>query len=261
MKDRLEIIADCASGLQCGAMQDLPVAYVELNRQGEITCANKKARLLYPQTMGEPVGRPIWESMPPTEQDSSCAAFFSLMQSGKGPAVVRRSLFDSTGEFRNYNVHRSIISDEVGKPVGMRVVAFDVTESTKELEATHRRSRWLESVLDSIAAGVILTDALGFIRYVNNAAEELTGWKAVELCGKVFESGLPLTSYNSIEEVPLDHRALIVRPWEGTVTLLDRQNRKVKLQLSASPIVNKLNCATTGVVSMIRKTEIEPLSG
>ena len=72
------------------------------------------------------------------EQDRSSAAFLSLMESGEDPPVMTHSIFDRSGSFRTYEFHRSLIRDVVGKPVGMRMICVDVTETAR---ARKRRER------------------------------------------------------------------------------------------------------------------------
>ena len=47
---------------------------------------------------------------------------------------------------------------------------MDVTEAHLAQEEARNAQLWLESILDSLAEAVIVTDALGFIRNVNPAA-------------------------------------------------------------------------------------------
>ena len=43
-------------------------------------------------------------------------------------------------------------------------------------EALRKQSEWLRITLTSIGDGVISTDALGRVTFMNGVAEELTGW-------------------------------------------------------------------------------------
>jgi len=58
-------------------------------------------------------------------------------------------------------MHRSLMRDSDGRPVGMRMVCLDVTEARKELEEAQRVRKWLESIMESVSDAVIVTDALG----------------------------------------------------------------------------------------------------
>ncbi|MGA2276186.1 MAG: hypothetical protein ABSG00_01180, partial [Terracidiphilus sp.] len=56
-------------------LDELPVAYVEMNVRGAITRANRMTRALHSSHAGELIGKLAWELMPTEEQDRSYAVF------------------------------------------------------------------------------------------------------------------------------------------------------------------------------------------
>lgn len=237
------------------ALEELPVAYIELNAEGVVTRANRAARALHPHEQGEFIGRTMWDLMTTDEKEISRAAFFKIMESGDTPPPIRRTAYTSGGEFRTFELHRSLICDAGGKPAGVRMVTFDVTEAQLANEEVLQARLWLESVMASIPDAVIVTDGLGFVRNLNPAAEELTGWKAKELIGKVIEKGLPQLSYTSPDGESLTHRIALEKRTKGIAIVLDRARRELMVEISTSPIMNKESGFTTGVVSVLRRVE------
>lgn len=123
-------------------IDELPVAYVEMDAHGAVIRANRITRALHSSHAGELIGRVAWELMPTEEQDLSCAAFAKAMETGIDPPPVRRSIYTSCNAFRVYDLHRNLIRDADGKPTGMRVVSVDVTEAvTAQLAAEKARQR------------------------------------------------------------------------------------------------------------------------
>jgi PAS domain S-box-containing protein len=236
-------------------LEGLPVAYIELNAEGLVMRANRVARASYPKDHGDITGKYLWDLMPATEKEISHAAFFKIMESGASALPVRRAVYTSTGEFRTIEVHRSQMRDAQGNPVGVRMVTFDVTEAQIAHEEALQARQWLENVLASIAEAVIVTDAMGFLRSVNPAAEELLGCKAGDLIGKAVEAGLPLLSYTSAGRRPLTHGIALEGRTKGIATVLDHAHREMRVEISTSPIVDKANGNTTGVVSVLRRVE------
>lgn len=234
-------------------LEELPVAYVELNVKGVVMHANRAARALHPHEQGKFIGETLWNLMPAAESEISRAAFFKIMESGANPPPIRRTAYTSAGEFRTFELHRSLMRDALGKPSGVRWVSFDVTEAQLAYDEVHQARQWLESVLASISEAVIVTDALGYVRNVNPAAEELTGWKAEELIGIVIEKGLPQLSSSSADQKSLTHRIALERRTKGIATVLDHANRELRVEISTSPIVNKESGFTEGVVSVLRQ--------
>ena len=61
------------------------------------------------------------------------------------------------------------------------------------VESELRRQRaWLETILSHMADGVMVTDDAGQIRFLNAAAEKLTGWTAAQAAGEQAGHVLPL---------------------------------------------------------------------
>lgn len=234
------------------AIDQLPVAYVEINADGVITRANRAARKMSSPDRSEIVGRYVWEFAPDSQADLDRSAFFAMMSSGQEPPVTRRTLYGD-GEFRTYELHRTLIRDASGRPAGVRGAAIDVTEAQIAHQEASKARMWLESVLDSMPDAILTTDALGFIRSVNPALEALCGWKAAELQGKVIEKAFPLLSYSSVGNEKLSFNMALQTRSKGIATVLDSERRELRVEISTSPVVDKENGYTIGVVSVIRR--------
>jgi PAS domain S-box-containing protein len=236
-------------------LDELPVAYVEIDANGTIARASRLARSLHSKDCGELIGMKVWELMPTDEREQSCAALMTAMQTGEDPPVARRSIYTSLGAFRVHELHRNMIRDALGEPVGMRVVTVDVTEAHKAREEAECACAWLESVIASMAEAVIVTDALGLIRTANTAEEELFGWKAGELIGKAIERALPVLRFISEGKAHLDFTMALEDRTKGLATILDRERREVTVEISTSPISDKASGFTAGVVSVMRRAD------
>jgi PAS domain S-box-containing protein len=137
----------------------------------------------------------------------------------------------------------------------------------QELNATmlvalqqHRRAQqlfsehsWLYTMLSSIVDGVIAIDAEVRIRYMNPAAERLTGWSWKEAEGKLVREVWAVTTLagESVLRCRLED-ALV----EGTAAteqrflLLNRHGHEVPIEDSATPIVE--SGRVTGAISVFR---------
>ena len=241
-----------------GLLDELPVAYFELDRHGVITRANQLACGMFQIGMEEVLGKTAWEFMAGDQVQSSRDAFVELMQSGGEPAPIRRTLYSADGRSHTYDVFRSLIRDAEGNSAGARHVAIEITEAQLAKEECDRARDWQKNVLDAIAEAVVVTDALGFVRYANSAAEQLTGWRADELVGEVIERRLPVLSYASSDQEPITHLTTLDRRCRGTAKILDRKRYQLSVEFATSPIVDKETGSTTGVVSVLRRLKEEP---
>jgi PAS domain S-box-containing protein len=236
------------------AIDDLPIAYVEVNAEGVITRSNRAARALHSIDAAEIDGRLAWEFAPEGQAEQDREAFLETMRSGVEPPVIRRSLY-SHGEFRTYELHRTLMRDGAGRVTGVRAATFDVTEAQMAHEEAHEARMWLESVLDSMSEAIVITDALGFIRSVNPATEVMFGWKASELRGKVVEKAFPLLAYVAEGNGQLSFNMALETRSRGVATLIDHERNAVMVELSTSPILDKDTGYTLGVVSVMQRVK------
>ncbi|HEX7730329.1 MAG TPA: PAS domain-containing protein [Terracidiphilus sp.] len=232
-------------------LEELPVAYIEMDIEGRISYANRAARDVIGQEEGM-LGLYTWDRMPAKEREESRQAYAELLRSGNAPPVVRRSVYTLRG-YRTLDVHRSIIRDDKGQPMGMRSIALDVTDTVMAHEEAQQARSWLESVLESVPEAVIVTDALGFIRNTNQAAEHLFGWKIGELVGQPVEKKIPILHSTSATAERLSFQMALHGPARAVATVLDRDRHELQVEVSASPIVDKVQGFTTGVVGLWRR--------
>jgi PAS domain S-box-containing protein len=238
---------------QSDAIEELPVAYVEIDAHGAVTRANRITRALHSSHAGELIGKMAWELMPIEEQDMSAAAFASAVETGIDPGVSRRSIYSSEESFRVFDLHRNLIRDAAGKPTGMRVVSVDVTEAVTAQQEAEKARQWLEGVFESMPEAVIVTDTLGIIRSVNPAAEELFGWKAGELISQDFEEIFFPRSLDRQPEVGLI--TVLRENKRGLARMVDRELQALCVEINTAPIVDKENSITVGVVSVLRRAD------
>jgi PAS domain S-box-containing protein len=237
------------------AFDELPLPYLELDTLGVVTRANRATLALYPKDQGEIVGRPAWELMAIDEKESSSETYRLLMESGGDPPVVRRTIYVRSGEFRSFELHRNYIRDAGGKPAGMRLIGIDVTESLRALEEAQRMRNWLQSAMESVAEAVILTDSLGFIRSLNPALEELLGWQARDMIGKVVEKTMPVVSFTPIGTNRLCFTMGLQERTRGIATVLHRDGHALRVEISTAPIIDKESGYTNGVIAVIRRLD------
>ncbi len=236
-------------------IDEMSLAYLEVDADGLITRANRAALALHHPDHGDLLGKKGWDLMAFDEKVFSRAAFSAQMQSGMQPPVITRSIFDRSGSFHAYQLHRSLIRDAAGNPSGMSMVAVDVTEMTETLDEARRARQWLENAMAAVADAVVLTDILGVVRAVNPAAEKLFGFNSSELTGRVIEETVPMLDFQSDDGSPLNRRIVIERTCKGTATLVCRDHREVKVHITTSPVVDRGSSSVIGVVAFLRKSD------
>lgn len=251
----LHLSAADASNLCDDFIDHLPVPYIELNINGIIVRVNQAALVLYPgeQFKINILGRNAWELMASEETDISFAAYRSAMATGVHPRPVRRAIFDHSRQFRTYEFHRSLIYDHDGNTQGMRLLAFDVTEDTRNLAELRRTLGWLQSAMAALPEAVLFTDSVGFILYLNPATEKLFGWHARELSGQLIEDALPLDTAAPDFKAPPPYVTALESPLRMVLPILDANGQSVHIEFCSSPVSDTQTGHITGVISILHK--------
>ena len=235
-------------------IDELPLPYVEIDAQGFVTRANRAALTSHHPAQGELVGQLAFSLLTVGDREPSFQSFVAMMESGdEEPQIVVRYLYDRSGKYSAYQLHCRVMRDAAGKPTGMRILGVNVSEATQALEETRRRNLWLESVMDSLHEAVIVIDATGVITGVNPAAEELLGWKAAELVGKIFEEGIHVHSFQAGDKSHITFAMELTSRCNGLSTLVDRHGREVVVRVWSSPVLDKKTGSVAGIVLLLYK--------
>ena len=111
------------------------------------------------------------------------------------------------------------------------------------------------TTLRSIGEAVISTDTLGAVKFMNAAAENLTGWKLSEALGKdllkVFHTTEKAVKPHLTNPVDQILKNKITAVLKNHATLLSREGKEIPIDESASPIKDELG-NTVGVVLVFK---------
>jgi PAS domain S-box-containing protein len=129
--------------------------------------------------------------------------------------------------------HR-LVRDAAGEVVALEGVARDITDARRATAALFEEKEQLLTTLESIADGVIATDASGRITLMNPEAERLTGWSWTEAEGRPLGEVYRVEPEHELDvrpdlvftvvatgEVVKPSGAVMLRRSDGTERLLD----------------------------------------
>jgi PAS domain S-box-containing protein len=229
-------------------LENLPVSYTEVDAAGILTLVNHAACMQHHLPAREILGRSVFDFVPKEEAALDRDEFFRAIQSSEDPPIIRRTIYTPHGGYQSHELHRRMLRDDTGRAVGMSCITFNVSELEEAHLETRRTKLWLESALHAIPQSVIITDALGFVRYINPSAEVLTGWSSTQMLGQQIEKGMPILRAISSQGKPLNFRSTLDETWNGDVDILTRDRQTVSVWLSASPILDRQTGYTNGVI-------------
>jgi PAS domain S-box-containing protein len=132
----------------------------------------------------------------------------------------------------------------------------ELIHSLRESESRTAEARdWFHTTIASIADGVIATDPMGKISFMNRAAESLTGWTQEQAVGSPLEQIFLIHDEETGEttENPLSQalREGRVAGLESQVSLRNREGRPIPIRNSAAPI-RRTSGSIAGAVMVFR---------
>ncbi len=149
----------------------------------------------------------------------------------------------------------SPLYDSNGKIIGVASATIDLTDMKRtEMALQESEQRWATTLV-SVGDAVIATDLSGNIVFMNNKAEELTGWMLVETSLKPVKSVFRIINEQTRLEVesPIDRvlKEGIVCGLANHTLLVRKDGSEVPIDDSGAPIKDK-DGKITGVVLIFR---------
>ena len=163
-----------------------------LNRLGRISEFYSSAQKMFGYSEYELLGQPLsvlfpspynrrFEQLISSSQDDEPFSVFEMARSLK-----------SSGEIFHSDI--AINSIFAGKDMQFIITVKDITERYLAQEALYREKEQAQVTLSSIADGVITTDIIGQINFINPAALKLTGYEHNELINKRLDRVITIQS-------------------------------------------------------------------
>ncbi len=219
-------------------VRDIRDGILTFSRDGTLTSFNPGAEQIFGVSGAAVIGQPFCHLIHADSRTAcrhratSPLAFLSL---GEANELLGRR-HDNSPFYMEVSVTEN---SDLGQPHYTAVVR-DINDKRRVEEQLFNEKERALVTLESIADGVITTDAQGRIGYINHAGEKLTGWSRLEAEGRpfgsVYRSADSSNGQHLVEQV-LNGRVVIA---EGTAfTLTARDGAHYAVMHTAAPIRNR----------------------
>ena len=110
--------------------------------------------------------------------------FSKIFVTRKGITDLLWEIIDKEGKTRNIELSANLIVDSLGKKIGFRGIARDVTERHQTQQRLRESERRYRVLLDFMPYPVVVSAFDGRVSYLNPAFTDVFGWTLAELQGK-----------------------------------------------------------------------------
>jgi PAS domain S-box-containing protein len=175
---------------------------------GVITEWNEAATKLYGYTSEEVVGRRISEVTGGVfDRARARDVTKKVMSNGswEGEFEVRRR----DGSTFPAHVRNTLIKSADGSPIGIVGVSADMSDRRNRERRASGEREYLRAITESMGEGLFALDSEGRLTFLNQAGEQLLGWREHELQGQVMHD---LTHYRQPDGSPLPRESCGILP-------------------------------------------------
>ncbi len=156
----------------------LGIAHIGLD--GRMLRANRKLCEMHGYTREELVGRAASDLM--ADQGASARADVARLVDGQADSyTAERRFVRRNGEVYPVRVSVSLVRSEAGEPYFISFI-----EDMSERQAAQRRIREQAEMLDQASDAIVVHGIDRAVRYWNQGAERLFGWRAEQVVGRTF---------------------------------------------------------------------------
>jgi ammonium transporter, Amt family len=213
-------------------------AIIILNRLGRISGFYKSAQTMFGYSEFELLGKPL-SVLFPSPYNRRFNVIMDSLNPGKPLNFLEqvKSLKSSGEIFHSEVAVNTIFEDE---DMQFIVTIKDITERQLAQEALYREKEQAQVTLSSIADGVITTDIIGQINFLNPAALKLTGYKYEELISHRLDRVITIQSDRS--QLPVYeciNSGMQVDSVSGDI-LIARNGDQLVIHQVATPIHNQV---------------------
>jgi PAS domain S-box-containing protein len=222
-------------------------AIISKNLQGTITSWNPGAERLFGYTAAEAVGQPITLIFPP-DRIAEEPAILKRIASGERIEHYETVRRHKSGRLLDISLTVSPIRGNDGTIIGASKIARDITDAKRERER-------FRVTLSSIGDAVMCSDVDGRITFMNQVAEDITGYSEAEAIGRPIDSVFRIvneTTRATVESpvAKVMREGIIVGLANHTI-LISKDGTEHPIDDSAAPIRTDSN-ELAGVVLVFR---------
>ncbi len=182
--------------------------------------------------------------MLPQDERAAMRRTFETLVAGETETLVGTHAYDlPTGPAWIETRARAVRGPD-GAVTCVRGTSQDVSERVAAKHELTKARKYLQAVTDSIGEGLMTLDRDGRLTYINQRGEQLLGWSAVELVGRVLHDIVHFERPDG-SPLPIEHCSVLRARADGVTVRGDdevfvtRSGRRMPISYTAAPLVTE----------------------
>lgn len=240
--------------------ESAPDALIVTDSAGHIVNCSLNSEAVYGYSKKEMAGKSITKFMVKESAQRFLRDFAKIknLESIEGLQIVRKD-----GEILDIWRKAFPLKDERGEIAGLLMYDRDVTEFNDLMDTLSKEKEKIQTILESIGDGVLVTGPKGKIFMLNEVAEKLMGYTQAEVMGKKYDKFFKLIyekekkPVKGFFEKTISTGKIQVRP--ADMVLVSKSGLKIPISISASSIKGSVNKIIGSVMVFRDVTELRKI--
>ncbi|MCX5850821.1 MAG: PAS domain S-box protein [Deltaproteobacteria bacterium] len=165
-------------------LENIQEGYFETDLRGKLTFFNYALPELSGYTAEELMQMELREYMTPESTQRLMEKFGHVYETGEPSGIIDYEVIAKDGHIVHAELSASLMCNGVGKPVGFRAVARDVTDRKRAEKEIEQRRRFLEALFEGAPNAVVTLDEKNRVAEWNPGAQRLFGYTRDEALGQ-----------------------------------------------------------------------------
>jgi two-component system NtrC family sensor kinase len=164
-------------------VESLPLHILRKDHEGRFTFGNQRFCAELKVSLADLVGKTDFDFFPEALARKYREDDHRVLEAGKPLEVIEEHLLPD-GETIYVQVIKTPILGQAGEPLGIQCIFWDVTRRRRAEEAVARSERRYRQLTEATLDAIVVADQEGRIEMFNPAAEQMFGYRAVEVVGQ-----------------------------------------------------------------------------
>ncbi len=187
--------------------ENAPIPYHTLSPNGEITSVNEKWCKTLKYTKEEVIGKSIFDFVIKSEKKSATDSFEKKILKKKPYAGGHeRTYVTKDGEERIFIIHDYFSFDKDKNVMSVHTTMDDITQRRQVWDKMMKSEEKYRVLAETSADGVLTTDVLGRLTYINPSLEKILGRRKSNTLATLFRDYLSESSVYLFQQMFLDVR-------------------------------------------------------